>query len=224
MGMVTLKHLRYFEALSRLRHFGRAAEECAITQPALSMKVQELESDLGVILVERRHGGIKITDVGDEIAHRARGILASVRDLADYARHADGLLTGQLMLGAIPSIAPYLLPAALRVVRRRFPLLELTLRETQTAALVEGLLAGALDAVVLSLPVVHPDIVTLPLFDTPFYLQRAGRRSSNTRYGPMRYLEKSYCFWKKDIACAIRLWPIVQPSPARRAINSAPQA
>ena len=210
MGRVTLRHLRYFEALSRLRHFGKAAEECAITQPALSMKVQELESDLGVILVERRHGGIKITDVGDEIAHRASGILASVRDLADYARHADGLLTGQLVLGAIPSIAPYLLPAALRVMRRRFPFLELTLRETQTAAFVEGLLAGALDAVVLSLPVVHPDIVTLPLFDNAFLL--ATRREAKLKH-PVRpdaisgekllLLEEGHCLRDEALAyCA----------------------
>jgi LysR family hydrogen peroxide-inducible transcriptional activator len=170
MVMVTLKHLRYFEALSRARHFGRASQECAITQPALSMKVQELEGDLGVALVERRRGGIEITAVGREIARQARGILASVQDLTDYARHAKELLTGPLLLGAIPSIAPYLLPAALPIMRRQFPLLELTLRETQTATLVEELLAGALDAVLLSLPVTNPEIVTLALFDEAFLL------------------------------------------------------
>ena len=170
IAVITLKHLRYFEALSRLRHFGKAAEECAVTQPALSMKVQELERDLGVSLVERRPGDIRITDVGDEIALRARAVLTSVRDLADYARHSDGLLAGQLVLGAIPSIAPYLLPEALPIIRRRFPLLELTLRETQTATLVETLLAGPLDVVLLSLPIEHPDIVTLALFDDAFLL------------------------------------------------------
>ncbi|SEE15259.1 transcriptional regulator, LysR family [Rhizobiales bacterium GAS191] len=168
--MVTLKHLRYFEALSRLRHFGKAAEECAITQPALSMKVQELERDFGVALVERCRGDIRITDLGLEIARRARAVLTSVRDLTDFARHGNEVLTGQLVLGAIPSIAPYLLPAALPIIRRRFPLLELTLRETQTAILIEELLAGPLDVVLLSLPVEHPDIVTLPLFEDAFLL------------------------------------------------------
>ena len=168
--MLTLKQLRYFEALSRLRHFGRAAQECAISQPALSMKIQELEARLGLALVERRRNGVRLTSAGDEIAQRARSILTSVRDLSDYARNAAGSLSGKLVLGAIPSIAPYLLPAALPLVRTRHPALELTLRETQTSILVAELLAGELDTVLLSLPIEHPEIATLPLFTDRFVL------------------------------------------------------
>lgn len=174
MAMVTLKQLRYFEALSRLRHFGRAAQECAISQPALSMKVQELEARLGTALVERRRNGVKLTNTGEEIARRARMILTGVRDLSDYARNCGGTLTGRLVLGAIPSIAPYLLPATLPLVRARHPALELTLRETQTSILLAELLAGQLDTVLLSLPVKHPEIATLPLFMDRFVL--ASRR------------------------------------------------
>ena len=172
--MLTLKQLRYFEALSRLRHFGRAAQECAISQPALSMKIQELKARLGLALVERRRNGVMLTSAGEEIARRARSILTSVRDLSDYARNAAGSLSGKLVLGAIPSIAPYLLPAALPLVRARHPALELTLRETQTSILVGELLAGALDTVLLSLPIEHPEIATFPLFTDRFVL--AARR------------------------------------------------
>jgi LysR family hydrogen peroxide-inducible transcriptional activator len=173
MIVLTLKQLRYFEALSRLRHFGHAADECAVTQPALSMKIQELEGQLGVPLVERRRGGVKLTHAGAEIASRARAILAAVRDLSDYAHNAAGRLTGELVLGAIPSIAPYLLPAALPLLRERHPALELTLRETQTATLVGELLAGQLDAILLSLPLAHPELTTLPLFTDRFLLATA---------------------------------------------------
>jgi LysR family hydrogen peroxide-inducible transcriptional activator len=171
MSMLSLKQLRYFEALSRLRHFGHAADECAISQPALSMKIQEFESLLGLALVERRRGGVKLTHAGEEIAGRARTILASVRDLSDYARNSAGRLVGELVLGAIPSIAPYLLPAALPLVRERHPALELTLRETQTATLLGELLAGQLDAILLSLPIGHhPELATLALFTDRFLL------------------------------------------------------
>jgi LysR family hydrogen peroxide-inducible transcriptional activator len=174
MSMLSLKQLRYFEALSRLRHFGHAADECAITQPALSMKIQEFESLLGVALVERRRGGVKLTHAGEEIARRARAILASVRDLSDYARNSAGSLVGELVLGAIPSIAPYLLPAALPLVRERHPALELTLRETQTATLLGELLAGQLDAILLSLPIGHhPELASLALFTDRFLLARS---------------------------------------------------
>ncbi|MBV8449535.1 MAG: LysR family transcriptional regulator [Hyphomicrobiales bacterium] len=168
--MLTLKQLRYFEALSRLHHFGRAARECAISQPALSMKIQELEATLGLPLVERRRNGVRLTSAGDEIARRARSILTSVRDLSDYARNAAGTLSGGLVLGAIPSIAPYLLPAALPLVRARHPALELTLRETQTSILIGELLAGELDTILLSLPVEHAEIATLALFTDRFVL------------------------------------------------------
>src|SRR3569623_1293738 len=107
--MITLRQLRYLAALSRHGHFGKAAEECSVTQPALSMQIRELERELGADLVERRPGEIAVTETGVEVARRAELILAATRDLVDFARHRD-VLSGPLQLGNIPPLAPYLLP------------------------------------------------------------------------------------------------------------------
>src|SRR4029453_4289287 len=128
--MVSLRQLRYLESLAETRHFGHAAETCAVTQPALSMQIKELEDELQVSLIERRKSGIEMTEQGEEIVRRGRTILASVRDLLDYAKHRERALTGSLKLGANPSIAPYLLPQALPELPRRFPDFNLPLRST----------------------------------------------------------------------------------------------
>jgi LysR family hydrogen peroxide-inducible transcriptional activator len=164
---VSLRQLRYLEALARTRHFGRAARLCAVTQPALSMQIRDLERDLGVALVERRAGAVALTPAGEVAAARAEAILAAVRDLEDAARAGAGLLAGSVRLGLIPSVAPYLLPVLLRAVGERHPALDLQIRESQTAALLDELRRGDLDAVVAALPV-GPDLETLPLRDDPF--------------------------------------------------------
>ena len=168
--MITLKQLRYFAAVARHRHFGKAAEECHISQPALSLQIQELELQLGCQLVERRRGAIGLTETGVEVAERARRILIETNDLVDHARHRPNLLSGPLNLGVIPSIAPYLLPATLPLLQKRYPALELRLRETQTATLLEDLAEGRLDVALLSLPVERAGLETLALFDDPFLL------------------------------------------------------
>ena len=154
--MVTLRQLRYLEALADTLHFGQAAEACAVTQPALSMQIKEMEDDLQVSLIERRKSGIELTEQGEEIVRRGRTILASVRDLLDYAKHRERVLTGALKLGAIPSIAPYLLPTALPELQRRFPDLTLHLRETITETLVRELVSGDLDVILVALPIDEP--------------------------------------------------------------------
>ena len=168
--MVTLRQLRYLSALARHGHFGRAARACAVTQPALSMQIRELERTLGVAVVERRPGEVMLTDIGREIARRGEAVLAASRDLVDFARHRSGLLTGRLTLGVIPSLAPYLLPKILPALQSRFPELRLELRETQTRQLVEDIKNGALDAAILALPVGEPDIDGIRLFDDLFLL------------------------------------------------------
>ncbi len=168
--MTTLRQLRYLTALARHRHFGRAAEECAVSQPALSVQIQELEAGLAIALVERSRGRIALTAEGEEIARRASRILAEVDDLVDYARHGTRLLTGPLRLGVIPSIAPYLLPAALPRLQESYPALELRLRESQTAVIVDELQRGALDVLVLSLPLDTVELETMRLFDDRFVL------------------------------------------------------
>lgn len=177
--MVTLRQLRYLEALAETLHFGQAAEACAVTQPALSMQIKELEDELQVSLIERRRSGIELTEQGEEIVRRSRSILASVRDLLDYAKHRERVLTGSLKLGAIPSIAPYLLPAALPELQRRFPDLTLQLRESITETLIRELVSGYLDLILVALPIEDPEVETLHLFDDKFVL--AARASKGKR-------------------------------------------
>src|SRR6266700_2248188 len=156
MKMPTLRQLRYLDALARSRHFGKAAEACGVSQPALSMQIRELEQDLGVALVERRQGVITLTEAGAEVASRAGSILSATRDLIDFARHGGSVLTGKLRLGVIPTLAPYVLPRLLPQLGRKYPELRLDLRETQTKSLLSELASGALDAVMLALPVDDP--------------------------------------------------------------------
>lgn len=168
--MVSFRQLRYLEALARTRHFGQAARDCAVSQPALSMQIKDLEDELKLKLVERRKSGVELTDKGEEIAGRTRTILASVQDLVDYAKGQEGFLTGVLKLGAIPSIAPYLLPAALPALQARFPDLSLRLRETVTETLVRELVSGDLDVILVALPIDDPAVETHYLFDDSFIL------------------------------------------------------
>jgi LysR family transcriptional regulator, hydrogen peroxide-inducible genes activator len=169
MGVITLRQLRYLASLARHRHFGRAADECAVTQPALSMQVRELEREIGADLVERRPGEIALTETGVEVARRAEHILAAARDLVDYARHRD-VLAGQLRLGIIPTVAPYVLPRVLPRLQSRYPQLRIEVRETQTKALLQELAGGDLDTVMLALPADGADVEALPLFDDRFLL------------------------------------------------------
>jgi LysR family hydrogen peroxide-inducible transcriptional activator len=166
--MMTLRHLRYLGALAEHRHFGRAAEACAVTQPALSMQIRDLEKFLGVELVERRPGDIALTEIGIEVARRGERILAASRDLVDLARHRSRILSGRLMLGIIPSLAPYMLPKILPPLQRRYPELRVELRETQTKVLIEELVRGTLDVVMLALPVLEAELESIRLFDDPF--------------------------------------------------------
>jgi LysR family hydrogen peroxide-inducible transcriptional activator len=166
----TLRQLRYFVTLAETQHFGQAATRCHVTQPALSMQIKELEIALGVPLIERARRGALLTPAGREVARRARAILRAVQDLADLARkHAD-VLSGPLRVGVIPTVGPYLLPGVLPRLHDVFPALQLSLRETQTAVLIRELLAGALDLLILALPLEEPEIEELPLFDDVFAL------------------------------------------------------
>ena len=167
--MITLRQLRYLTALARHRHFGRAAADCAVTQPALSMQVRELEREIGAELVERRPGEIALTDTGLEVARRAEQILTATRDLVDFARHRE-LLAGALKLGIIPTLAPYILPRLLPRLQTKYPELRLEVRETQTKLLLDELVRGALDCVMLALPAEGADVETLPLFTDAFLL------------------------------------------------------
>jgi LysR family hydrogen peroxide-inducible transcriptional activator len=183
--MITLRQLRYFESLARHLNFGRAARECAVSQPALSLQIQELEAQLGVGLVERGKSSITLTDTGHTIARRAADILTSVNDLVDFARHRGGVLTGPLRLGVIPSIGPYLLPAILPKLRENFPELELQIRESQTEHLLDAIEERRIDLALLAVPVQRPGIAQVGLFEDPFYLLTP----RNHRLAAQRHIE-----------------------------------
>ena len=169
----TIKHFRYFDALARLGHFGRAAEACSISQPALSVQIKELETMLGAPLVERSARQIRLTTLGEEFLARTRKILSEVDDLSELARTADAPFTGALRMGVIPTVAPYLLPAILNELSRRRPGLELKPRESITQSLVDDLLHARLDFIVAALPVSEPALREFALFDEDFVLVRA---------------------------------------------------
>lgn len=133
------------------------------------MQVRELEREIGAELVERRSSEIALSEIGVEVARRAEHILAATRDLVDFARHRD-VLSGKLRLGIIPTLAPYVLPRALLELQKLHPLLRLEVRETQTKTLLEELVAGELDTVMLALPADGADLETLPLFHDRFML------------------------------------------------------
>ncbi|MCR6736271.1 MAG: LysR substrate-binding domain-containing protein [Afipia sp.] len=207
--MVSLKQLKYFDAVARSGHFGKAAAHCAISQPALSMQVQELERSLGVQLLERGRNGVILTEGGREIAQRAARVLADVRDIVDAARRQGDVLSGPLALGVIPSLAPYILPRLLPKIRDGFPDLDLHIRETQTQSLVGELVDGELDLLLLALPVEHPDVETVRLFDDRFLLAMATahRMSDDVRATPdllegdkLLLLEEGHCMRDQALA------------------------
>lgn len=212
--MVSLKQLKYFDAVARSGHFGKAAEHCAVTQPALSMQVQELEKSLGIQLLERGRNGVMLTEGGKEIAQRAARVLADVRDIVDVARRQGNVLSGPLGLGVIPSVAPYILPQLLPMIRDAFPDLDLHIRETQTQTLVSELTDGQLDLLLLALPVEHPDIETVRLFDDRFLLAMATshRMSNRVKATPdlleddrLLLLEEGHCMRDQALAfCNLR--------------------
>ena len=172
MNNLTLKQLRYFEALARHLHFGRAAEASAISQPALSTRIKELEQSLGTTLFERGPRHVSLTTFGEDFAVRVREILRAVDELGDMARAARGGLTGRLRIGVIPTIAPYLLPTLIGELTRAHPEIDVHVRETVTPRLLEELEEGQLDTAILALPIDEPTLFEIPLFDEALVLVR----------------------------------------------------
>ncbi|CAJ63133.1 MULTISPECIES: LysR substrate-binding domain-containing protein [Frankia] len=166
----TLTQLRALVGVADHRHFGRAAAALHVSQPTLSSAVAALERTLGVQLVERTTRSVLLTAVGEQIVARARGVLGAVDDIAEVAVRARAPLTGDIRLGVIPTVAPYLLPRLLPTLRARWPQARLRLREAQTAALLAELRGGALDLALLALPNDEPGIAEIPLYDEDFVL------------------------------------------------------
>lgn len=172
MANLTLKQLRYFDALAREKHFGRAADRSAISQPALSMQIRDLEEELGASLIERGPRQVRLTRLGEQFLERVQVILRSVDELGELARASRSDLAGELRIGVIPTIAPYLLPQVISALDRTYPGLDLRVRETLTERLLAELNEGRIDAAIVALPVSEPGLVETPLFSEEFVLVR----------------------------------------------------
>jgi len=167
---MNLKDLRYLVAVAELRHFGRAADACFVTQPTLSTQLKKLEEFLGVQLIERTSKQVLVTAVGQRVVERAQKILQEVDDLVELCREARDPLAGEIRLGFIPTIAPYLLPHLVPELRQQLPQLHPFLYEDQTARLVERLRRGEVDAGLMAVPVDATDLEHVELFSEPFVL------------------------------------------------------
>lgn len=203
MARITLRQLQYFDTLARLKHFGRAAEACHVSQPALTQQIQELETQLGAQLVERRRHGAMLTGEGALVAAKAAEVLRAAHDLIESVAHRRAPLSGGLRLGIIPTLAPYLLPALLPELVGRYPDLELHIRETQTDLLLEELAEARLDVVLAALPIEHAELTEMPLFEDRFVLALPMRCASREpvsladpelRREPLLLLEEGHCF------------------------------
>lgn len=198
---LSLKQFRYFEALARHGHFGRAADACAISQPALSMQIKELEETLGSPLFERAARQVRLTAFGEAFAPRVRAILRSVDELEDLARASRLRLAGRLRLGVIPTIAPYLLPALIGALSRSHADLDIHVRETVTPKLLTELHEGRLDTAIVALPVSESALTEVALFAEDFVLVRP-RAEANLpvptpdllREMRLLLLEEGHCF------------------------------
>lgn len=212
MTNLTLKQLRYVDALARHGHFGRAADACAISQPALSMQVRALEEELGAPLFERAPREVRTTALGALFAARAREVLRSVDELADLARAARDGLSGPLRIGVIPTVAPYVLPRVVGALAQSHPGLELTPRETITPRLIRDLDAGRIDTALLALPVSEPGLTEMPLIEEEFLLVRPEAQADAPvpdrealREMRLLLLEEGHCFRDQALSfCNLR--------------------
>src|SRR5437764_762121 len=166
----TIKQLQYLVALRRSGHFGKAADACFVTQSTLSAGLRELETLLGVTLVERTRRVVRFTALGEKIADKAMTVLRETEELAEMARAQGRPLHGELRMGVIPTIAPFLLPTMLPRLREQWPELKLYLREETSSAACEALHRGQLDCVLLALPFACGEVDSTALFDDPLFI------------------------------------------------------
>jgi LysR family hydrogen peroxide-inducible transcriptional activator len=201
MMEITLRQLHYFDALAAHSHFGRAAAACAITQPALSMQIKQLEEALGAVLIERGARQVRLTKFGEEAALRVRDILRAVDELGDFARASRDRLAGRLRIGMIPTVAPYLLPTIIGNLTRMHPEVDVHVREALTSKLIQELSEGRLDTAIVALPVSEPSLTEVALFAENFLLVRPSEDEatpvpSSEALCEMRLLllEEGHCF------------------------------
>ncbi len=212
----SLRQLEFLVALADEQHFGRAAEKCHASQSTLSAGLKELEATLKVVVAERTRRSVTLTPIGKELAARARRLLADAKAMVDYAAANMGVLSGDLRLGAIPTLAPYLLPQIVPEVRRNYPDLKLYLREAKTDDLLHSLHAGEVDAVLLALPYEIGDLAVFPLFEDNYQLaiqpdhplaKRPRLSGEDLTDIQMMLLEKGHCLQRHALSAFAPLGP-----------------
>ncbi len=200
---MTLRQLRYVVAVDRTRHFTKAAEECGVTQPTLSSQIRKLERALGVQIFHRTRMRVRPTDIGREIVEQARIVLREASRLREWPRKADGEVAGELRLGVIPTVGPWVLPPALPALVARHPKLSLVVEELKTSELLERLRSDRLDAGLVATPSDLADLDYRPLFEEPFfgYLSPEHRLADRTRLrredlklADLWLLQEGHCF------------------------------
>jgi len=213
-NLPTIKQLRYLIELEKHQHFGHAAEASFVSQSAFSVAIRELESTLDVKLVDRTNRSVTFTTLGRQIAAQARLCLFDMEGLIDIANEQREPLSGELRLGAIPTIAPFMLPEILPGIRKSFPNLDLYLKEDQTLTLYDELMQGSLDVILIALPYELKNVQTLPLFKDHFLLAAHKKtkllenpekfRANHLKQGEILLLEEGHCL-RNHILSALKL-------------------
>ena len=214
MRQPTLKQLRYLCAVAEHQHFGQAASSCHVSQSTLSAGIGELEDALGVSLVERNNRRVFLTLLGQEVVERARDLLVNVEDMISLCAGAGEPCQGRMRMGVSPTVAPYLLPNLLSQVRIRHPAFKLFIREDLSQALVDSLLAGELDVLLLALPFPTEQVETMSLFEDDFFLacpdshplaNRTVLKSADLKGESLLLLEEGHCLRDHALeACKLR--------------------
>lgn len=197
----SIKQLQYLVALRQSGHFGKAADACFVTQSTLSAGLRELESLLGVTLVERTRRVVRFTALGQRIADKAIRVLREAEELAEMARAEGEPLHGELRMGVIPTIAPFLLPAILPSLRQQWPNLKLFLREETSTAACEALHRGQLDCVLLALPFGCGEVDSAPLFDDPLFVAFPANEAPPTRTVEAESIDENRMLLLEDGHC-----------------------
>lgn len=208
--MMNLRDLQYLVAIADHGHFGMAADTCFVSQPALSMQIKKLENTLGVQLIERTSKSALLTEVGKTITAHARDILCRVDTLKEIAKQAKDPFSGELHLGIIPTLAPYLLPHIIPGLTKTYPKLTIYLVEEQTSRLIAKLKQGKIDGAIVGLPLIDEDFTALPLFEEEFMLavppnnplsKRKNVRLSDLENKTLLLLEDGHCM--RDLALEV---------------------
>lgn len=210
---MTLTELRYIVTLAQEQHFGHAAERCHVSQPTLSVGVKKLEDELGVLIFERSKSAVRLTPVGEGIVAQAQKVLEQAQGIRELAQAGKNQLTAPLKVGAIYTVGPYLFPHLIPQLHRVAPQMPLYIEENFTHVLRDKLRNGELDAIIIALPFNEADVLTLPLYDEPFYVLMPAQHpwTQKKPSTPACSTTRACCCSAKATASATKCWKPARP-------------